>query len=210
MISIFVAITDGFKRKFTFSFSIKFFSYWYLKIFKRHHPEFKWMKMKDIPTHALTGWAILNGVKKIFESNDRQELKDYYPSKYEFTFIDGVNESLFWKNVKSSVGKPYAYLQIAWFLKTWVWGTFFPFLIPLWGETFHGSKNIFLWKNMFPNSRICTEQGAELMKMYSLEYDYPITKSQLSRANFNNIFPLLLLDMLLTIYKNKEMTLKEN
>ena len=204
MFGIFVANTKGFIAKFTVSFAIKFFSYWYLKYFKKRHPEFGWMKMEDLPTHALIGYDIgLTGQKYIFESAPTQQMRDYYPSKYEFEY-DPVDIELFIKCMKKSQGEPYGVFQLYYFIKTFIWMTCFSWLVPLWSKLFHANKPILKWGNPFVWFRICTETAAELMGWYSDARKLPVTKLQLTRANINNILPIVLFDWLLTIWKNGE------
>lgn len=212
MIGIFTANTDGFKKKLTLSFAIKFFTYWYLKEFKRRHPAFEWMKMKDIPTHSLIGYDEgRQGQVIIFESSKTQQIFPYYQCNYEFVFKVGNDVDLFWKTVKKSVGKWYGIFQLWYFVKTWFWMTFFPdWFVKLWSEIFHGNKTILLWGNPFVWFQICTEQCYSLMWKYVYKYGYVETLDQLERANANNIFPLLLLDMCLEITEKREMILNPN
>lgn len=212
MIGIFTADTTGLKRKFTLSFAIKFFTYWYLKDFKLKHPEFKWMKLKDIPTHSVIGFDQgRKGNRIIFESSKTQQLYPYYKCNYEFVFAVGNNVDLFWEVVNESVGKWYGIFQLWYFVKTWFWMTFFPkWFVKLWGKIFHGGKSILLWGNPFVWFQICTEQAYILMRKYEWNYGFVETYRQLARANQNNIFPLLLLDMCLEIESSGEMIMDPN
>ena len=200
MVGIFVANTDGFWRKFTFSFAIKFFTYWQLKDFKQRHPDYKWMKMRDIPTHALVGFDYgQTNEKMIFESSKTQQLYPYYLSKYEFYFKNGVDIKLFWELVHESVGEWYGLFQNWYFVKTWYWETFYPdWFIKLWGKLFHGGKPILHWGNMFVASHICTEQAGNLCRKYDNKYNYPSLREEMSRASINNLTPLFVLDSLLS------------
>lgn len=193
------------------SWAIKIFTYWYLKEFKERHLEYEWMKIKDIPTHSLIGWDMgLEGEKIIFESSKTQQLHPYYKCKYEFEFQDGNDVKLFWEMVHESIGDWYGVFQLYYFIKISVWMTLFKWLVPLWSEIFHGGKPILLWGNPFVWFRICTETCYEYLQKKTKKEKLPETERQLSRVNRNNVFPLLLLDMCLSISDKKEMKQNPN
>ena len=205
MIGIFTANTDGFKAKFTLSFAIKFFQYWYLKEFKKNHIGFNWMKMSDIPTHSLVGYDVgSTGEKIIFESSKTQQLYPYYKSEYEFKF-DVVDKELFWELVKKSIGNWYAFFQLYYFIKMAFWMTLFPrWFVNVWADVFHGGKHIFRWGNAFVSFQICTEQAYNLMQMYANKYNLGATHKELGTVNANNVMPLKLLDMCLNLRREGE------
>lgn len=207
MIGIFVARTDGFKAKFTLSFGIKLITYWELKEFKKRHPEFNWMKLKDIPTHALIGYDTgKTGQKYIFESSKTQRLYPYYKSKYEFYFKDGIDVDVFLKVVRESVSKWYGVLQLYYFIRTAIWMTFIPkWYLRFWSNTFHDGKSIRKWGNPFPAGKICTEQAHGYSSKMDKKYNYPSLKKQLNRVGADNSSPIFMFDILLSA---KETNLK--
>lgn len=205
MIGIFVANTNGFKKKFTLSFAIKLVSYWYLKEFKQRNPEFNWMGINDISTHTLIGYDTgKTGEKIIFESSKTQQLRHYYKSEYEFEFKDGVDVEIFWEVTKESIGNWYGVFQLYYFIRTAFWMIFFPkWFVKIWANLFHGGKHIFQWGNPFVWFQICTEQAYTYCDKEDKKYGYPSLREQLNRVNSNNVSPLLLLDMLLNAKETK-------
>ena len=205
MIGVFLANTDGFKRKFTLSFLIKCISYWYLKEFKLRHTDYNWMKLKDVPTHAIIGSDTgMTGRNIVFESAKIQQLRPYYKSKYEFNFQDGVDVEIFWQVVDRSIGNWYAFLQLWYFIKTTIWMTFFPeWFVGVWSDAFHGGRNILRWGNPFPGSQICTEQAYIYCNLMDKKYIYPGLERELRSVNVNNVSPLKLFDILLSAEETK-------
>lgn len=207
MIGISIKITDGFKRKFSFNFGTKLLTYWELKGFKERHPEFKWMKLRDIPTHALIGYDTgKTGQKYIFESSVRQRLYPYYKSKYEFYFKDPIDVEIFLEIVRESISTWYAVFQLYYFIKTAIWMTFVPkWYLKFWSNKVHGGKSIRQWGNPFPASKICTEQAYMYSSKMDKRYDYPSLRKYLNKVNVNNPSPIFMFDILLSA---KEVNLK--
>jgi len=169
------------------------------------------MKRKDIPTHSLIGWDRgLTDELIIFESSKTQQLFPYYKCKYEFEYKDGNDVKLFWEIVHRSISNWYGVFQLYYFIKTSIWMTLFPWLVPFWSDAFHGGRTIHNWGNPFVKFRICTETAYEYLEGRCKKEKLTETERQLIRVNANNVFPLFLLDMLLTITNSGEMTQNPN
>lgn len=202
MIGIFVANTDGFKRKFTLSFLIKLFTWYEFKQLVTKCDKLKGCTFKDTPTHTLFGDIKCDGEKRlIFESSLTQQLNYYYPSRWEFEFVSKhkriYDPELFHKVAGATITQTYAILQLLYFVRRWFWCVPFKWLYPFWSWLFHGGKNIKLWGNWFVSNDICTEQCAKFARENASKYSLATIRTNLMKTNINNYSPTGILEMML-------------
>lgn len=206
MIGIFTANTDGFKKKFTLSFLIKLFTWYEFKELVTNYDKLKGCTFKDTPTHTLFGDIRMDGEKRIiFESNLTQQLNYYYPCRWEFEFVFRhkrvYDPDLFHKVSGQTITQTYAFFQLLYFIRKWIWCVPFKRLLPLWSKIFHGGKDIALWGNWFVKNDICTEQCAKFAYEHTRKYAMGIVRTHLTKRNINNFSPSSILDMMLAAEK---------
>jgi len=179
-----------YQKPFNLSWLIKLFTHWEL-------PE---IPFEEIFTHVSIGEDVtISGRRLIFESYLVQMLNPYDNPKLTAHFVSNHSQvsdrEIFWDIIGREHGKPYGFLQLIDFVRSWLWNKIFK----------RDPKNV--W---FPSSSVCSELGYTASEMYGRKYSLLVLRAKLMRYNSNFYSPMRLYRILSEAEKSGEVIFEVN
>jgi len=153
------------------SYAIK----WYSQLEKPDDMDFE-----DIPTHVSIGRISAGKKDIIFQSQVVQHISEWDNPHYSFIYYkDGqpfYDEDVFWEHVEDNENKPYAFMQLLFFVYRYIMKKYF---------------NKKVKKNWFPANQVCSEHGYnDLRRHHDKHKLFKFSILKLVQYNSNTFSPM--------------------